>query len=289
MPADRTDAPARRRVVPPAAGRSLWLAAVWTGVAPVLIGAVVAVVGVAVCWLPASGADGNAGSVFRAGALTFLAALHGGITVDGVAADFVPLGLTACVALLAWRAGTGLADAAGELGDHPRPEVVRAGALQVAAFAGACAVAARLAPLGTSEVSVIAAAIAGGLLFAVSGTVAFARASGLIDGFGPALGARAGAVARAAAAGLAVYVGCGALLVGASLVLHRDRVEFLSQQVGGGWSGAPVLLLGILAAPNAAIAAASYLAGPGFAVGTGSTVAVGSAAHGILPAFPLLG
>jgi hypothetical protein len=50
-----------------------------------------------------------------------------------------------------------------------------------------------------------------------------------------------------------------------------------------------VLLLGILAAPNAVIAAASYLAGPGFALGSGSGVALGSTVHGTLPAFPILG
>jgi hypothetical protein len=50
-----------------------------------------------------------------------------------------------------------------------------------------------------------------------------------------------------------------------------------------------VLLLGVLAAPNAVVAGASYLAGPGFAVGTGNGVNVATVAHGTLPAFPLLG
>src|SRR4051794_20793313 len=181
MPADRTDAPARRRVVPPAAGRSLWLAAVWTGVAPVLIGAVVAVVGVAVCWLPASGTHGSAGSVFRAGVLTFLAALHGGITVDGVPAAFVPLGLTAVVVVLAWRAGTGLADAAAGLGTISRGRLLGAATLQALTFAATCAAAARLSALGTSSVSPAAALLAGLVLFAVSGSLGFAGAAGLLD------------------------------------------------------------------------------------------------------------
>ncbi len=63
----------------------------------------------------------------------------------------------------------------------------------------------------------------------------------------------------------------------------------MSDVVGGGWSAAPVLALGLLAAPNAVVAGASYLAGPGFAVGTGSSVSLVSTTHGTLPAFPVLG
>jgi hypothetical protein len=92
---------------------------------------------------------------------------------------------------------------------------------------------------------------------------------------------------RATAAAITCYLGAGALLVAGSLVMHHGQVETLSRQIGGGWSGLPVLLLGVLAAPNAVIAASSYLAGPGFAVGSG--VSLGSHAHGTLPAFPILG
>ena len=288
MPAEPTDAArsGARSVVPTAARLSLWRAAAWTGLAPVVVAGMLGIVAVAVCWLPASGTSGNAGSVIRAGLLTYLAALHGGITVDGVATQFVPLGLTLIVASLAWRAGTGLADAAAELDDEQPPgRLVRAGALQAAVFAVAGALLARLVPLGTSHVNPLAAGVAGLLLFAVTGSMAFARAAGLLEGVSDRL---RGAV-RAAGSGLLIYVGAGALLAGVSLVWHRDRVELLSQQIGGGWSGVPVLLLGVLAAPNAAVAGASYLAGPGFALGVGSPVTLNGAGHGTLPAFPLLG
>jgi len=51
----------------------------------------------------------------------------------------------------------------------------------------------------------------------------------------------------------------------------------------------PILLLGVLAAPNAVIAGIGYLAGPGFAVGAQTTVSPFSTAHGTMPAFPILG
>ena len=284
MPADAPDAP-RRRVVPPAAAGSLWWSAAWTGLAPAVLGAVLGIAGVAISWLPVSGTHGSAGSVIRAGGLTFLAALHGGITVDGVPAAFVPLGLTAILALLAWRAGTGLADVIPDLDRCPPGRLLGAAALQAASFAVTCGLAAHLSTLGTSSVSAVAAVVAGLLLFGVSGSVAFARAAGLLEG----LPERLRVAGRVGTAALLAYAGAGALLVAASLVVHRDRVQVLSHQVGGGWSGAPVLVLGVLAVPNAAIAAASYLAGPGFAVGHGSGVSLGAAVHGTLPAFPVLG
>jgi hypothetical protein len=289
MPADRDDASARRSVVPQAAGRSLGLAAAWTGAGAALLAAVVSIVVVAICWLPASAGSGSAGSAIRAGGLTFLAALHGGITVDGLPSAFVPLGMTILLGAIAWRAGSGLADAADDLGERDAGPLARAALLQTAVFAVVCAILAKLSTLGTSSVSVAAALVAGFVLFAVTGAVAFVRASPLAIDVRELLPEWLGRAARAAVAGVTVYLGAGALLVAGSIVLHHDRVETLSRQVGGGWSGVPILLLGILAAPNAAIAGSAYLAGPGFAVGSGSGVSFGSSVHGTLPAFPVLG
>ena len=94
---------------------------------------------------------------------------------------------------------------------------------------------------------------------------------------------------RAAAIGTLLYLAAGALLVTGSLVLHAHRVTEISRQVGGGLSGLPVLVIGLLCAPNAAIAGSAYLAGPGFAVGSDTTVNAFSTSHGVLPALPVLG
>ena len=289
MPPARDGSAARRSVVPDAARRSLWLAAAWTGAGAAVVGAIIAIAVVAVLWLPASGGSGNAGSAIHAGVLTFLAALHGGVTVDGLPAAFVPLGMTLAVAGIAWRAGSGLADAAEQLAERRSAALVRAGVLQIATFAAACGLAAHFATLGTSRVSAFAATVAGLLLFTVSGGVAFVRSSALRAAVSEWVPAWVGTALRAAAAAIAVYLASGALLVAVSLVLHHQRVETLSHHVGGGWSGVPILLLGALAAPNAAVAGASYLAGPGFALGSGSAVSLGSTVHGTLPAFPILG
>ena len=283
------DGAARRSVVPPAARRSLWLAAAWTGVGTALFAAIVSIVVVSVLWLPASGGSGGAGSVIRAGLLTFLAAVHAGITVDGMSTAFVPLGLTILLGLVAWRAGCGLADAADDL-DEDRPrQLALAGGVQALAFATTAAVAAAVATLGTSSVPVVGVFAAAFVLFAVTGGCAFVRWSALGDELGARTPPWVRRAVRAATAGVLTYLGAGALLAGAAVIVHHARVEALSAQVGGGWSGVPVLLLGILTAPNAAVAGAAYLSGPGFALGTGSHVSAVSTAHGTLPAFPVLG
>ena len=59
----------------------------------------------------------------------------------------------------------------------------------------------------------------------------------------------------------ALYLAGGALLVAGSLVLHFHRVTEISRQVGGGLTGLPVLVIGLLCAPNAAVAGAAYADG----------------------------
>ncbi|MGH8961536.1 MAG: cell division protein PerM [Jatrophihabitantaceae bacterium] len=289
MPAGRDDDSARRSVVPTAAGRSLWRAAVWTGAGAAVVSATVAIVAVAICWLPVSGPTGRSHSAIHAGLLTFLASLHGGITVDGTAGSFLPLGMMIAVGLGAWRAGVGLADAADVIDERDPLRLALAGATQAASFTITCLIMVPFSGLGTSSAPFLGVAVAGLLLFALAGGTSLVLYSPLSDRIAEQLPPLLARAARAAAAVVAIYLASGALLVAASIVVHHDRVQTLSGQVGGGWGGIPILLLGVLAAPNAVVAGASYLAGPGFAVGAGTTVGAFSTAHGTLPAFPLLG
>ncbi|MDT4891258.1 MAG: hypothetical protein QOE97_293 [Pseudonocardiales bacterium] len=281
--------PSRRSVVPQAANHSLWLAAIWTGVGAAVVCAVTAIVTVAVCWLPVSGPNTHSMSAVRAGLLTFLAALHGGVTIDGTPAAFVPLGLTLIVGAVAWRAGSGLGDAAASLDEREPARLATAAALQAASFTVAALITIPFARLGTSSAPVLGVAGAGLLLFLATGGVAFVRTSELAGWCAVRVPPVVPGALRAAGAALAVYVGMGAFLLACSLVAHHGRVEAISRQVGGGWGGIPVLLLGALAAPNAAIAGASYLAGPGFAIGAGSGISPFTTSHAVVPAFPILG
>ncbi|MGC0329986.1 hypothetical protein RKD23_002976 [Streptomyces sp. SAI-170] len=106
----------------------------------------------------------------------------------------------------------------------------------------------------------------------------------------PEARARLGTAARAATAGLAVHLGGGALLVATSLVWHGGTARASFAQLTEGWSGRfAVLLLCLVLVPNAAVWAACYALGPGFALGTGHlTGLLASDPAPLLPPFPLL-
>jgi len=264
----------------------LWRTAAWTGGGAAAAGAVLgAGVGVA-CWLPGAGVSGHPLSAVRAGLLGFLAAQHAGLTVDGVATGFVPMLALLAVVVIAWRAGATLAEVAVRLGEGRRHAVVTAGLVQAAGYALGCAVLVPISALGSTTAHAVPVAVAAFVLFACVALASLARSAlGLWD----TVSADMLAGARGAAGAVAVYVGSGGALVAGSLLVHADRVSDISRQVGGGIAALPIAVLGVLCAPNAAVAAAAYLAGPGFAVGSGTTIDAFSAQHGVLPAFPLLG
>ncbi|MET9758405.1 DUF6350 family protein [Streptomyces sp. NPDC006372] len=101
---------------------------------------------------------------------------------------------------------------------------------------------------------------------------------------------RPGVATRAVAAGLAVLLGGGALLVAVSLVGHGATAQGALLRLTEGWSGrAAVLLLCAALLPNAAVWGAAYALGPGFALGAGHVVSpLSSAPAPFLPPFPLL-
>lgn len=293
LPGDAELDHARRSVVPKqlqsAAGRSLWPAAVWTGLGAVVVCATLAIIAVAACWLPVSGTTGRTNSAIRAGLLTFLAALHGGITVDGVTATWLPLGMLVIVGLTAWRAGSGLADAADAAGETDPARLALAGLAQMLSFTVGCLVAVPFATLGTSRAPFFGVGIAAASVFTVAGGMGLLRSSEPLRAWvGQRIPRPAVIVARAAAAAALLYLGAGAFLAAASLVLHHSAAERLSQSVGGGIGGVPIVLLGVLAAPNVAIAGAAYLAGPGFALGSGTHIGLFATTSGLLPDFPML-
>ncbi|WP_055591495.1 cell division protein PerM, partial [Streptacidiphilus griseoplanus] len=97
------------------------------------------------------------------------------------------------------------------------------------------------------------------------------------------------ALLRAVTAACAALLGGGALVLGCALLLHGNAagrtVLALAPDVPG---QAGLLLLCLALYPDAAVWAASYALGPGFTVGTGSTVAPYGTVLGDTPVFPLL-
>lgn len=101
---------------------------------------------------------------------------------------------------------------------------------------------------------------------------------------------QAGTVCRTAAAGVSVLLGGGALLVAVALMWHAHPAQESFVRLAGDWAGrVSVFLLALVLVPNAAVWGAAYGLGPGFALGTASTVTpLAFSGRPALPAFPLL-
>jgi hypothetical protein len=87
-----------------------------------------------------------------------------------------------------------------------------------------------------------------------------------------------------------LLLAAGSLVTSVALAWHAGRVTDLTRALDGGIVGGLVVtLLGAALAPNAAVWGAAYLAGPGFAVGVGTSVTPGGVTLGPVPALPVLG
>ena len=95
---------------------------------------------------------------------------------------------------------------------------------------------------------------------------------------------------RAGLATAAVVLSVAALIVALLLLTHFSQIITLYEGAHGGLLGGLALTIGQLALlPNVIVWAASWLIGPGFALGTGSAVSPLGTSVGPLPAVPFLG
>jgi len=269
------------------AERSIWWISARSGVTAALSGLAAALVAAVLCWLPDAGVSGRPTSAIKAGMLAFLDAHLGGMTLNQVSIAFTPLAMTGVVGFIAWRAGRTLAEATKDFTEPA--ELCAALGTQTAGYVVCCGLLVPFSRLGTSHVSLLPTLFAAAVLFALVSGAALAKDSPLGDEIILHIPLPLWRGLRGASATVAVYLAAGSLLALGSIVWHAGRVMDLSRQVGGGLSGFPVLVLGVVCVPNASIAGAAYLAGPGFAVGDGTSVSAFSTSHGVLPAFPILG
>lgn len=105
-------------------------------------------------------------------------------------------------------------------------------------------------------------------------------------------GLRAGAVAalRGGSAATAIVIGVAALVLALLIFGNYGTIISLYEQLQTGVAGGVAVTIGQLAVlPNLVIWMASWLVGPGFAIGTGSSVSPLGTALGPLPGLPLFG
>lgn len=103
---------------------------------------------------------------------------------------------------------------------------------------------------------------------------------------------RSGALSavRAGSAATAIVIGAASLILALLIFGNYGTIITMYEQLQAGAVGGVVLTLGQLAfLPNLVIWLASWLVGPGFAIGTGSSVSPIGTELGPLPALPLFG
>lgn len=111
-----------------------------------------------------------------------------------------------------------------------------------------------------------------------------------IRALSPRLRATTAAAARAGAAAVSATVVVASLLVATLLFANYAQLIQLYEALHAGAVGGLALTAGQLAfVPNLVLWAASWLVGPGFAVGTGSSVSPLGTSLGPIPAVPVLG
>jgi hypothetical protein len=222
--------------------------------------------------------------VLRVGVLVLLEAHHVGITVPHGVVALPPLGLTLLPAFLVARAAAaGVRDRQLRRPVEALPLVAATGA----AYAAALAVLAVLSRTPGARAPVSQAVLCGLLLGGTAAAIGAARGLG-----GDALRELSDLlpdVAPAAGAAVACLLGAGALLAGGVLLAHhRDVTGLANLLTPGAAGGFAVVVIDVLLVPNAAVLAVGVLAGPGLAVGRGTSVTVHAVHLGAEPALPLL-
>lgn len=264
---------------------------------------VVVMVPVVSTWVAAAEGTAAWADAVRLGLDLWVLAQHGGIVVPGGHVGLVPLGLSVAPLAACWFTGRKLARVL-----DPRGERIRAGAsratpafpplrsliLFAAGYAVLAGLAAFLGGMPAAQPIIGQAFVGAGTVALVAGglgAVAYRFGSG-----------RAGLRAlvrllppwsrgwvRPVAAVLALHLAASVVLLVALLVAHRDQVLVLHRALQPGLFGGAVLVLAqLLLTPDLTLWAASVIAGPGFAIGAGSSVTASSVTLGPLPALPVL-
>lgn len=270
------------------------LTGVWTAVLAWLVIALPALL----AWATSAQSTATWGQAVRVASDVWLALHRVGLEVPGGRIALAPLGGLALPIALTWIAGRRIGHSLDARHVTAAGGPLRAVAGPVLALAGGYAAVLVLVALvaqgGGVRPALWQAVVAGVLLPLVGAVPAALRAAGADVGATLAdalrLPDRVRRAVRPAALGLGLLLAVAAALVVATLVLRFGRVLTLYDALGAGAVGGAVLTLGQLTlVPNLVVWALAFLAGPGFAVGVGTSVTPAASDLGLLPLVPVLG
>jgi hypothetical protein len=259
-----------------------------------LAGAAAALGGLVVCasaaltgwFLADAGAHGDTLDAVGVGADAWLAGHGSRIVVSGVPVGVAPLLVTLVAVVAAFRAGRWATS-------RPPATADETFAMPVATFAGAYVVVAVVTCVLASRPGAtpsLGRAVLGALAVGVvAGGAGLAVGSGRFERWVARAPQWASDIAVGAVAGVLALFAAGALLAGVALLLSfNEAATVMSQLHLGVGEALSYTVVMALFAPNAALFGVSYLLGPGFAFGVGTTVSPTAVALGVVPAFPLL-
>jgi hypothetical protein len=222
--------------------------------------------------------------VLRTGAAFWLLGNGGHLHLPGGNAGLIPLGLSLLFFAFAMRSGASVA--------RVRPSGPRRANILICGLIIAV-------PYTVVAVIVAASASGGGLQTsipsALTGAFVLSYAAGAVGAARELpMAVPRPSLARAAAAGVGVatlvVVAVCAVLAAAMLLLHISDVNALAKPArAGAVGGFGLFTLQAALAPNATVWTFSYLLGPGFSVGAGTSVSPTGVHLGDLPALPMLG
>jgi Family of unknown function (DUF6350) len=247
---------------------------------------------------PRSALGSGLPDVFRTAVNFWLVAHHAGYSLPSGRVGLLPLGLMVLPGALLYRSGGWITRAADAPGDRRIGVVPAAFALAVpySILAGLLALAARGSTVVPSAwqalvVAFLLALFAGG--FGAARAVVRARGGGRVrSGLGALLRLlpdRPRSLVVGVAGANAVLVAAGALLAGLSLALHARQAGQLYDVLAPGVVGGVLLfLVELVFLPNAVIWGMAYAIGPGFSVGTGTSVSPTGVFLDVVPSFPPL-
>jgi hypothetical protein len=228
-------------------------------------------------------------SVLRSGFAAWLLAHGVPLTTDLGPIGLIPLAISALAAWRVSRAGVHAARAAAARRSRSVLPALKAGA----AVAVAYGVYGTALALAVSTAGLNVPALRAGLTMTLFGLGA-GVAGALWEGGWPSRwaplvpapvrdGVRTGAVAAL------LVVAAGAAATGLALALSAGVATDMMREYRTGVVGqAGLMLVCLVYAPNLAVWGASYLVGPGFVLGVGTTVSAGAVALGPVPALPVL-
>jgi len=248
------------------------------------LGAIVSL-GVAALFLRVAqgSAEPSSTTFVRATVRAWLVSMGSGIDTGPVTFGLIPVGATfVCIALVARTASWVVADPVDELAAYV---ATTAGAYGV--IAGIASAASATAGVHTSVIRAAFGAFVVGGLGAAWGAI---RRHGQGDRLWFTASDDIRHATRAAIPGMLVVLAAAAVLVLVQLIRNLSRAGDIWAQLDPDGGGVIALAIAcLLAAPTLVLWAASALIGPGFVLGTDTSVDLTGSQLGTVPGFPLLG